>query len=197
MINLIPEKYRTDMNNLVWLHNLQEAYNALSLKYQITEIVPLCLEEFIQMSARDLVVCNITKAHTGSIDVLTYDNLELFTNVKYNNSGLSIDTTFQYEILHSYCMEDRYKGNKGFHTIKYINDKGYENYLTEHSQRYKFDKYMEYFIFKIKAKDAKKIKIDNPSLEYLKTILTEQEFQIAKHNFKRINKDGRLLEESA
>ena len=192
MMNLIPEKYRTDMNNLVWLHNLQEAYNALSLKYKITSIVPLCLDEFIQMSARDLVISNIGKSHTGYISTVTYNKLEKF--ISNDISGLTIDTIYQYDIYNSNCVGESAKGTNGFHTIKFFTNDDYQYHITEHSKRYKFDKYMEYFIFKVESKDSKKIKIDNPSLEYLKTILTKEEFQIAKQNFKRINKDGRIIE---
>ena len=69
MLSLIPEKYRHDTEVNVYYYSLQNVYNALRHKYQIIEIVPCCQEELIKMNSRDLLIENISRSHTGEIDV--------------------------------------------------------------------------------------------------------------------------------
>ena len=195
MLSLIPEKYRSDIEKIVWLHNLKEAYNALCYRYQIVEIVPCCQEELIKMNARDLLIKNISRSHTGDIDVSIIESITSFKRLdEKDNSGYSLDTIYQYGIYGSGYLSDTYKGNKGFCVVK----SSYNNHIAEYIKKYTTDKYNEAFIFKIKSRDNKKIVIDIPTLEFLKLFLDVQDFAIAKNNFKRINKYETLLgEESA
>jgi len=197
MLNLIPENYRNDIEKNVYLHNIKQAYNALSHKYHIVEIVPCCQEELIKMNSRDLLIENISKSHTNEIDVSVIEGFTSFKRLDDKTSGYSLDTIYKYSIYGNCYLSSTFEGSKGFRVIKSSYNKHEEEY-GEHIKKYTADKYNEYFIFKIKAKDIKKIIIDIPTLEFLKSFLSEQDFNIAKRNFKKINKYEALIgEESA
>jgi len=190
MLSLIPEKYRIE--ELVWSDNIHDAFYALHMKYHVTEIVPLCLEEFIKMNSRDLIVSNLSKAYTDSICVLTIDSFRAFERLdQKDSSGFTVETVFQYNIYNQH-LSDANKGYEGFEMIK---SNQHNILLSEHLKRFIPDKYREEFIFKVKAKDCKKIQIDNPSLKLLRNYLSEDEFIIVKKNFKRINNDGKFIGE--
>ena len=194
MLSLIPEKYRSDIEKIVWLHNLKNAYNALCHKYQIVEIVPCCQEELIKINARDLLIENISKFHVNEISVSTIESFTSFKRLDDETSGFSLDTLYEHSIYGNCYLYSTYKGNKGFRVVK----SSCYNHISNYIKKYTIDKYNETFIFKIKSKDNKKIIIDIPTLEFLKSFLDVQDFSIAKKNFKRINKYETLLgEESA
>ena len=189
MSDLIPKQYKTE--ELVWAKYLNDTHNALLMRYQVTEIVPLCLEEFIKMNSRDLLVTNLSKSHTGSINVLTIESLRAFKRLDDGNSGFTVGTVFMHNI-YSQLLSNTNKGYEGFEVIK----SNTRDYKADHLQRFTPSNYREEFIFKIKAKDSKKIQIDNASLQMIKGLLSDTEFTEAKKNFKRINCDTRLVGET-
>jgi len=195
MLSLIPEKYKHDIEVNVYYYSLQNVYNALRHKYQIIEIVPCCQEELIKMNTRDLLIENISRSHTGEIDVSIIESFTSFKRLdEKDNSGYSLDTVYQYGVYGSGYLSDTSKGHEGFRVVK----NSCNSHIAEYITKYLADKYNESFIFKIKSKDNKKITIDIPTLEFLKSFLDVQDFSIAKKNFKRINKYETLLgEESA
>ncbi|WCK57424.1 hypothetical protein PP175_25490 (plasmid) [Aneurinibacillus sp. Ricciae_BoGa-3] len=189
MLHLVPEKYQSLFEDNVWIENIKEAYLTLSMSYEITEIVPLYLEEFIRSNANDLFVGNVSKAHTDCIDVMTVESLYKYKRVDIGKSGFSLGTRYQHSIYGKY-LSNVSQNTKGFSIVKLDE----EDFVFQPLQRVEHsDNYNESFIFRTKAKDMKKIQCDNPSLAFLESLLTHKESQTARKNFKIINSEGELI----
>lgn len=207
LLRLIPEQYHQMITNHNWNDRLLQVYDLLSPigRLCIEKIVPACLEEIINLKASDLLVDNLSGAHTGYTDAICAKNLCFFKRVDTGSTGYSLDTEYLYEIGEHHYFSG-YKGNKGFHLV-YSDNKDWEykdDMLTRfadidnsYSDRDGIHCYHDLFIFKIRTINTEKVKIDKPSLELLKTLLTEEEFKVAEENFEKEDSDGKIVGEVA
>ncbi len=198
--HLVPATYHSFLWNLSdsLLQNLNRTYTALVLEgYQITEIVPMYLEEFISMGANDLLVNNLSGAHTGTVDILHISAVYGYSQPDSN--GVSLETNYlgyvPTDIEYSPGFRRSYLNEQdrvGFSVIKF-SDSPHHSIVKIADER--LPQYKDEFIFRVKGKDLKKIKVDNPSLDYFKEVLDSKEFKTLKQNFKKVQSNGEILGE--
>ena len=173
MLRLLNAKYQDIFNSISDLkyENLEKACEILLVKgIGIIEIVPFVVDEFVKMSPHDILVDNLTKAHTGTVDTRQIHSVSYRELIDDRKEFIAIETEYMYEIYDSFGGES-HKGQKGAAMI-WRKDQP-KNFLYE-LQKFE-DK--DSFIIKVKGPDMKKITIDQEVATTLKTLLTEQQYK--------------------
>lgn len=190
LLKLVPEKYKELVSDNAWIEILSNIYNALSKDYQISEIVPMCMEEFIKLSATDLVLDSISY-----YDNLCVSTIEDFVYCEREDNGskfYTLHTLCEGHIYDSAYCKNSFDNFKGFNVVNDLENDEPFDYLKPLKHQ-KLLHYTENWVFKIKSKELKKIVIDKPTLAFLELTLDEKDFLIAKNNFKKEDSNGVII----
>lgn len=202
--NFVPKKYHAFMQRHAWIESLNSIRKTLinTGKYEIIEIIPLCVEEFVTMTARDLLVSNLSYSHNDMSTIQTINEVYHLTRKDNGYSAISLETAYVGGTTN--CFYDgrssfipSLKEFIGFSTIEGQND---YNPMIKTFQEINFGafsnaSYHEEFIFRVKSKDNKKIRIDNPSRSYFEKRMSRLDYIRFEKNFKRYNSGGRIIGE--